>query len=109
MIAGVLQRAFAYQAESLARSAAEHNVDIGISYLRMRPDVFAIDIRHASADRCTVGKIEFMRCGVDRIVLHCRQNREPSLSKTEGHPSRACKEIDADQSPGTPHNGIFVF
>jgi hypothetical protein len=92
------------QRKALARCAAKDDVHSAVLYPGVVADVLSVDVGHAAADRCAVGKVEFMRRAMNWVVFDAGGDIEACLLESEAHPSRAREQVNADWSSGSaPH------
>jgi hypothetical protein len=103
VVSRVVQDTLADHAKALAWRPAEHHIDFSAANLGMLPDVATVDVGHAPTNRHAIGRVEFVNCAVDRVVLDRCHYVEAGLLEAEAHASRSREQIDADQFRFTHH------
>lgn len=102
-IAGVFESTLPDQRETLAGRSAENNGDILVAYTGAASDIHASDVFDVATDHGATGKIELMRCTMDRVDLDCRSDIEAGPLETEAQASCSGKQIDPDRSHSPPN------
>jgi hypothetical protein len=79
LISDIVQRSFPYHREALARCAAEDYVDFMVADSAQGPNLLTGQVNHAGANRLRFGKVELVRCAVNRVDFNRCDNVKPCL------------------------------
>ncbi len=85
------------QRKTLARCSTEYDIDRCVADVGGASNARGIDVRNTRANGCTIRKVVFMRCAVNRIQFNCGSYVEARLLEPEREAARAGKQIDADR------------
>ena len=89
LVAGVVESPLSDHAETLTGGPAKDHVEIAIPNFRAGANVRAVDVGDAPANGRAVRKVEFVRCGVNGIVLDRGEHMESGLLESERKTARS--------------------
>jgi hypothetical protein len=97
-ISGIFHTSLPDETETLTWGTTENHIDFGAAYRGIVPDVIAVNIRNATANGRTSGKVVSVSAAMDRIVFNGSAHVESGPFESQAQAPGACKKVYSNWS-----------